>query len=83
MPRKAPGLAISAMALAILWLVFFWIVPLGIILSLAGLLVALLALAMRPAGSPQAKTLSLALALSVFGLVIEVWTSWDMIWSGR
>jgi hypothetical protein len=53
------------------------------ILSVAGLLVGLLALAMRPAGSPQARTLKLGLALAVIGLVIEVWTSWDMIWPGR
>jgi len=83
MPRMPPGLAISALALAILGLVFYWIVPFGMILSLAGLVVCLLALAIRPAGTPQAKTLRLALALSALGLVIEVWTSWDMIWRAR
>jgi hypothetical protein len=83
MSRLPPGLAISTLALAILGLVFFWIVPLGMILSLAALLVGLLALAMRPAGSPQARTLRLGLALAVIGLAIELWTSWGMIWSGR
>ncbi len=83
MSRMPPGLAISTLALAILGLVFFWIVPLGMILSLAGLLVGLLALAIRAASSPQARTLRLGLALAVVGLVIEVWTSWDMIWPAR
>jgi hypothetical protein len=78
-----PGLAISTLALAILGLAFYWLVPLGMILSLSGLLVGVFAMAMRRAGSPQARTLSLALGLSVLGLVIEVWTSWDMIWRGR
>jgi hypothetical protein len=53
------------------------------ILSLAGLLVALLALVMRSVASPSARTLPLALVLSVVGLVIQVWTSWDMILPGR
>src|SRR5262249_22525944 len=83
MTRMPPGVAIATLALAVLGLAFFWIVPLGMILSLAGLPVGLLGLAMRPAVLPRAHTLRLGLVVAVVGLVIEVWTSWDMLWPGR
>lgn len=71
-PAASRGMGMASLTLGFLGLAFFWLVPLGIIISLAGLLAGLFAWATAPPAPGRPNLPMAGTALSAIGVLLSL-----------